>query len=284
MGSALPYPDRPPQFDRLFIRAMADRCAANQIGPAGCWLLTVIVRQEDVNRYAGLVDFWTGQLMGLLGAGSEGTLKRVRNDCVRAGWLVYLPGKKGKAARYWVQIPGAKSGSKLWSEYGPESDQNTAQNPTRIRPTSIPTPIPDPLPVPAGEAPAVPPVDSKPPRKPKTRAARPRNPLFDSVAEVTGLDPSTARSHLGKVAAALAEADPPYTPDEVREFARRYLELCSYARGERTRPTPGEIEKYVGLVRTNKAAPAPIIRTAADISLIDAPTAPPMSPSPPRVR
>src|SRR5262249_31318948 len=36
---------------------------------------------------------------------SESALKRVRQKCVESGWLVYEPGAKGRAARYWVQIP-----------------------------------------------------------------------------------------------------------------------------------------------------------------------------------
>jgi hypothetical protein len=82
---------------------------------------------------------------------------------------------------------------------------------------------------------------------------RPRNELFDAIAEVTGSDPVVSGSHVGKLSALLARAVPPYTPDDVREFGRRFLSLCSYAAQRNPadqRPTLGEIEKYIGKVRT----------------------------------
>lgn len=92
------------------------------------------------------------------------------------------------------------------------------------------------------------------PAKPKP-APKPRqpDPLFDALAEATGSDPVVTGSHIGKLAALLRKADPPYTPDEVREFARRYRELCGYAPSlDRTRPSLGEIEKNIGLLRAAK--------------------------------
>lgn len=93
---------------------------------------------------------------------------------------------------------------------------------------------------------------TKPPPKP-----RPRNPLFDAVAEVTGSDPVTAGAHVGKVAALLAKADPPYTPEDVMEFGRRFLSICTYATGERDRPTLGEIEKNIGRLRAGPSVADP---------------------------
>jgi len=97
-------------------------------------------------------------------------------------------------------------------------------------------------------------VPAKPARKPskKTTTPRPRNPLFDAVAEVAGMDGTTAAagSLIGSVAASLAGADPPYTPDDVHTFAGRFHELCPYAAKDgRPRPTPKEIEKYIGGIR-----------------------------------
>ena len=92
--------------------------------------------------------------------------------------------------------------------------------------------------------------------KPATKKAtkpRLRNPLFDSIAEVSGLDSHTAGDLIGLVSAKLAAADPPFTPDDVRTFARRFHELCPYAaRDKRPRPTPKEIEKNIGLIRAGK--------------------------------
>jgi hypothetical protein len=90
---------------------------------------------------------------------------------------------------------------------------------------------------------------------------RPRNPLFDAVSEVTGADAKLVGSLIGKVSAALAEAG--YGPDDVRDFGRRYLDLCPWARGERTRPEPAELQKHIGKLR---AAPAVAPAKPVDVS------------------
>lgn len=88
-----------------------------------------------------------------------------------------------------------------------------------------------------------------------SQAERPRNELFDAVAEVTGSDPSVTGSHVAKISNALAKAKPPYTPLEVRLFAKRFHDLCPWAKeGGRTIPTLGEIEKHIGKVRLQPAA------------------------------
>ena len=82
--------------------------------------------------------------------------------------------------------------------------------------------------------------------------------MFDAIAEVTGFDPATAGSQIGKVAASLRKADPEYGPDDVREFGRRYWEICPYAEESRTeRPTPSELEKYIGRIRAGPVADRP---------------------------
>lgn len=92
--------------------------------------------------------------------------------------------------------------------------------------------------------------DKKPPAKEKKpKEPRPRNPLFDAIAEVSGLDPVTAGGLIGKVAAELMKPSPPYTPEEVLDFGRRFLTLCTYAAKDPRRPTPNEIQKNIGLVR-----------------------------------
>lgn len=92
----------------------------------------------------------------------------------------------------------------------------------------------------------------------KSKKPREPNPLFDAVAAVTGLDPATAGSHIGSVTAALTSANPPYTADEVHTFGRRFHEFCSWARGERDKPHPGELQKYIGKLRAAPAlAPTP---------------------------
>ena len=103
--------------------------------------------------------------------------------------------------------------------------------------------------------------EAKPKKSPKEKPppkTHERNPLFDAIAEVSGLDPTTAGGLIGTVAASLASAEPPYAPEDVRLFASRFWELLPYAaREKRPRPTPKEIEKNVGLIRARPSAPEP---------------------------
>jgi len=92
--------------------------------------------------------------------------------------------------------------------------------------------------------------DPDPSVKQKPAKVRERNPLVDAIAEVTGLSPATDGGLLGKVAANLAKLDPPFAPDEVYAFARRFWELCTWAaRDKRERPTANEIERYGPMIR-----------------------------------
>lgn len=78
--------------------------------------------------------------------------------------------------------------------------------------------------------------------------------MFEAIAEVTGIDRKSSAGHIAKVRHALARAEPPYTPDEVREFGRRLWQFCPWAReSQRQRPTLGEVEKYIGLLRSAEA-------------------------------
>jgi hypothetical protein len=144
------YPKRPAHFDPRFQQALIDRAAANTIGPAGCWLLTVIVNMEDRKRYEGPAAFWSHQLTTLLGV-SEDSLGRIRKRCVESGWLHYEPGAKAKAARYWVTVPGEATPPQVAEEsMGPtrkmrpqvaeESAGESRENPRDI----LTYPIPDP--------------------------------------------------------------------------------------------------------------------------------------------
>lgn len=95
------------------------------------------------------------------------------------------------------------------------------------------------------------------PEEVNTPPPRARDLLFDAVAEVTASDPATAGGHVGKVKVALEGADPSYTPEEVREFGRRFHEFCSWAAKDgRANPTLGELQKYIGRVRAGKSPPS----------------------------
>lgn len=79
------------------------------------------------------------------------------------------------------------------------------------------------------------------------KAPRPRDPLFDAIAEVCNVDPATAGSSIAKVEQALKKADPPYTPEEVRAFGVKWWEWK-----ERTDPpTIWKLKEQIGTVRQN---------------------------------
>lgn len=84
---------------------MMKSVAAQEVGTEGFCLLTAIAMTEDAKRYRGPVVFFNQPLMGVCGFSSEKVFFRVRQRCVDTGWLVWIPGKKGVAARYWVAIP-----------------------------------------------------------------------------------------------------------------------------------------------------------------------------------
>ena len=93
-------------------------------------------------------------------------------------------------------------------------------------------------------------------RTAKPTSTRPRDQLFDAVAEITGSDPKTSGSFIGRVVSALRKSDPPYTPDEVRR-----LPDVLAAQNWSTPLTLGTIEKYIGWVRNPpkkvRSPPAP---------------------------
>lgn len=79
---------------------------------------------------------------------------------------------------------------------------------------------------------------------------RPRNLLFDAVAEITAMDVSMNRTKIGTLAARLKDAKPPYTPEEVLEFGKRFGEICPWGPEKgRMRPTLNEIREHIGKVR-----------------------------------
>jgi hypothetical protein len=92
------------------IRHLIDSRAAHQIGPSGCWLLSVL-------SVSGRVEWWDDELAGVTGLGSRSTLGRVRQTCIDAGWLRYEPGARGRPALY-----------SILSKFDAESGQNVTQN------------------------------------------------------------------------------------------------------------------------------------------------------------
>lgn len=99
------YPQRAPYWAHVFCRLLTKSAAAQELGPECCWLLAVIVHQEDATRYKRAVTFWNDQLLPLCGFGSSKRLVAARDKAIKAGFLHYEPGGKGKTGRYWVTVP-----------------------------------------------------------------------------------------------------------------------------------------------------------------------------------
>jgi len=101
------YPKRSSHFAHKAIRLLGKTCAAQDIGPEACWLVTVIAHTEDAKRYRGPVTFYNEQLLPLCGFGGKSRLVRARGKAVTAGWLHYESGGKGVPGRYWTLVPDA---------------------------------------------------------------------------------------------------------------------------------------------------------------------------------
>ena len=112
MSDTPKYPKRPRYFACKFVRLMAKKCVANELGPHAFTLLAVVVMTEDARGYDSAVNFYNGQLQPMAGLRSEATLARVRKRCVEAGWLHYVPGGQRRGpGRYWVTIPERHAGT-----------------------------------------------------------------------------------------------------------------------------------------------------------------------------
>jgi len=163
------YPKRPKYFSHQFCRLMTKACVANRLGAEVCWLLTVIVHQEDARHYRlPGVTFFNEQLLPLIGVGSVDSLDRIRKKAIAMGWLHYESGGKGKPGLYWVLIPAewADSDDGPTDEGGDEYFRKNAEQSTETNAfvrenaegsaettareagdkcgTFIPNPIPDP--------------------------------------------------------------------------------------------------------------------------------------------
>ncbi len=99
------YPKRPRFFAHQFVRLLTKAAAAQQIGPEACWLLAVIVHQEDAVHYRRGVTFYNEQLLPLCGFGSKKRLVEARRKAIDAGLLYYEAGGKSTPGTYWVLVP-----------------------------------------------------------------------------------------------------------------------------------------------------------------------------------
>ena len=118
------YPKRDAYFSHRFVRLLTKTAMAQVIGSNACWLLSIVVHQEDSKRYKEAVTYWNDQLQNICGFGSRGVLVRARDKAVEAGWLHYEPGGKGKVGKYWVIIP---------EHYKDLSDDPSDENPSEYQ-------------------------------------------------------------------------------------------------------------------------------------------------------
>jgi hypothetical protein len=101
----LEYPKRPKFFAYRITRMMFKTALANEIGPEACHLIIQIAHTEDATRYSKPVTFYNEQLLPVCGFANVKSLDRARAKAVKSGWLVYIPGGKSKAGKYWTVIP-----------------------------------------------------------------------------------------------------------------------------------------------------------------------------------
>jgi hypothetical protein len=95
--------------------------------------------------------------------------------------------------------------------------------------------------------------------KTKSGKPRPRDELFDAVAEVGCADPEVNGPVIGKVCAALRRAKPPYTPEEVRRLPAAWA-----AAGMTVALTVPAIEKHIARVRRQSVRPGDKPRSEID--------------------
>jgi len=82
---------------------MADIRLAKEIGGDAVLLLIFVAHQED--RCKGPVNFFTSQLLDILGFAKWDRLDRARRGAIEAGWLNYTPGGNRKPGWYFVTVP-----------------------------------------------------------------------------------------------------------------------------------------------------------------------------------
>jgi hypothetical protein len=251
-------PDRMAFFAHRFCRLMGKVCLGQEIGPEACWLLAFIVHTQDKVRYARPVIFFNDDLASRTGF-SVSAMRRARERAVSAGWLTYTEGAKRRPASYEVAIPewavgmhdgaGDEDPAEL-AEMLRQSDAESGGKPAHNRQER------------GGDAAGTRQECEQPSSysSSHSHSKEPPTPLqgedevFCAIEEVCGMDASVAsvRRTLNRKTKELLDAKPPYTAADVREFGRRYWELCPHARDKRERPTPAELAKWIGQLRTKK--------------------------------
>lgn len=180
-------------------------------------------------------------------------------------------GKKGAVHGHKGAVHGSKGGRPKMTEI--ESENNPAKTRQKTRQSAQQKTRPKPPPSSSsseGIADATSALDpmeqerkTKTPRKGKERKPRQPNPLFDAILEATGKDQEP--SFIQNVCTSLKQRN--FTPDDVRQFAKRWRELLPWAnKDDHPRLTPSIIKKWIHVLReqptTTKTEPS--IKKAAD--------------------
>lgn len=104
-GAAYPSTRKGTNFSQRFL-IYAFRCGViYEHGDAAFNLLALVSLTEGRRWYRGPVRFWRDHLLSILGI-DRNRLSAITKSLVRDGWLHYEKGAKGRAAVYWVLVPG----------------------------------------------------------------------------------------------------------------------------------------------------------------------------------
>lgn len=167
-------------------------------------------------------------------------------------------------------------------QYLPENDTigkdaatNVASMVTNVPTVVPPNPNPNPNPKPEdrihSDATASGREADRPPKAKRTSKPKPEPkprdpwPTYEAVAEVTGC----SGSHVAKVARELeSDESPPVTPEEIRDFGKRFAELCPHVLidGVPRFPNVGELRKYVLRVRASPPQALPNVIRPSQMS------------------
>jgi hypothetical protein len=99
------YQKRPSFYVLRYMDMLINSESVSLIKQDGMLLCLLVARTEDRKYYEDAPTFWTDQLLTSLGIKSRTTLGEVRDRCVNAGLLYYVPGVKGTPMTLWTLWP-----------------------------------------------------------------------------------------------------------------------------------------------------------------------------------
>lgn len=166
MAETATYPKREKFFAHTFVRLLSRHAVSLELGADACWMLTVISHQEDANHYKRPAKYFNEALADRCGF-TESKMRRIRDRCVKGGYLAYKPSSKGAAGLYWVVVPEGMSSpddrpsdeergntgeqeSDTQVEGNPTPKRDPIRHPSEQQSDTIlnPVPVPHPVPVP----------------------------------------------------------------------------------------------------------------------------------------